>query len=38
MIRKYRNEGYAVTDAESKTAQDIILLKYQKVNLKSILQ
>ena len=34
MIRKYRNEGYAVTDAESKTAQDIILLKISKSKFK----
>ncbi|MGM9850508.1 MAG: nucleotidyl transferase AbiEii/AbiGii toxin family protein [Bacilli bacterium] len=34
MIRKYRNEGYVVADAESKTAQDIILSKISKSKFK----
>ena len=34
MIRKYRDEGYVVADAESKTAQDIILSKISKSKFK----
>lgn len=34
VIRKYRNDGYVIADAESKTAQDIILSKISKSKFK----
>ena len=34
LIRQYRDEGYQITDAESKVAQDIILLKIFKSKFK----
>ena len=34
IIREYKNDGYTITDAESKTAQDIILSKISKSKFK----